>query len=71
MKSFRGWPTGLKTEKYSAEMLFYFASYPKEAQNKRQSKKNRPGHIGRRTFPPLVAQEALFKIQMNCFNQIG
>lgn len=56
--------------KYSSEMLFYFVSYPKEASNERQSKKNRLVYIGKPTFPPLDAQEALFKIQMDCFSQI-
>lgn len=51
-------------------MLFCFVSYPKEVSNERQSKKNRSVYIGKPTFLPLDAQEALFKIQMDCFSQI-
>lgn len=46
-KGFQRWPTGLKTEKYSAEMLFYFVSYPKAVSNEKKSKRNRPLHIGK------------------------
>lgn len=75
---------GLKTEKYSVKMQFYFMSYPKEVLSKRQWKTNSPVHIKKRTFPSLIAhdnrsikdsevllKEDLLKIQINCFRQIG